>query len=554
MQIKKLAVAAGAAGALALSLVTASPASADYAPSSGDLVGVGSDTLQYAGDFLADGDHLGDSGYNSQGFVNKWVNFDATADANARFAYGAQGAATSCAPGTGTNTGTGNLNANTTGNTVCQQNPTIVLRSGLSPVLRPNGSGAGVKALVKDQLAGAGNIDYARASSSQLSSLGTAANYGTVTIGSERLEIMAKTTGNAVALSDAQLSKIYTASASANNSFSPATYGCAKWGDIKGWNAVTTATPAAATTSITVTNGTGIAANQYVQGKNIAAGTTVVSVTPDALPALTAIVVLSAATTNSSAATAAESLAFTATASNLNAIRAIIPQAGSGTRKSFIGGLSPAVTEGSLSATCVVTAEENDPESIDAQGSANVDAIAPVSSARLNMYKGLDGNGHNNLTGTGTTTGLRYFIDPSCAYGDATNNSGATGACGTVSGTTLVKAAFLVPDVTAFTSGTMTDGGTLYYPSRSLYIYVKTADVNSTTQFQAGINQSKIRATLANPCSGTAQNGHVYVSSDVLCSGGYGIGGAPFIATAGGSSLISASGITPGYSYSATAL
>ena len=56
MQIKKLAVAAVASGALALSLVSAAPASADYAPSTADVVGVGSDTVQYAIDFMADGD------------------------------------------------------------------------------------------------------------------------------------------------------------------------------------------------------------------------------------------------------------------------------------------------------------------------------------------------------------------------------------------------------------------------------------------------------------------------------------------------------------------
>ena len=77
---------------------------ADYAPSKGDVVGVGSDTLQYMVDFLADGDAYGDTGYNQLGNKNKLVSFDATADANARLAYGVNGGQASqtvCTPGTG---------------------------------------------------------------------------------------------------------------------------------------------------------------------------------------------------------------------------------------------------------------------------------------------------------------------------------------------------------------------------------------------------------------------------------------------------------------------
>ena len=90
MQIKKLAVVAGTVGALALTLLTAAPASADYAPGPDDVVGVGSDTVQYAIDFLADGDYTGSTGYNL-GQRNRIINFDATPDANARLAYGAGG-------------------------------------------------------------------------------------------------------------------------------------------------------------------------------------------------------------------------------------------------------------------------------------------------------------------------------------------------------------------------------------------------------------------------------------------------------------------------------
>lgn len=88
----KLAVVAGTVGALGISLLAAGPAFADYAPSNNDTVAVGSDTLQFAGDFVADGDANGIAGYNSTGNPNKFVNFDAIPDANARLAYGEAGA------------------------------------------------------------------------------------------------------------------------------------------------------------------------------------------------------------------------------------------------------------------------------------------------------------------------------------------------------------------------------------------------------------------------------------------------------------------------------
>src|ERR1700749_1921121 len=81
----RVGLAAAAAGAMSFAIAT--PAHADYAPSSSDAVGVGSDTVQYLADFVADGDTSGDLGYNSGGFVNKLVDFDATPDANARAAY-----------------------------------------------------------------------------------------------------------------------------------------------------------------------------------------------------------------------------------------------------------------------------------------------------------------------------------------------------------------------------------------------------------------------------------------------------------------------------------
>jgi hypothetical protein len=113
---KKLSALVAAActtlGGLALSLGTALPAHADYAPGPNDVVGVGSDTLQYILDFGDDGDPEGDIGYNDLGNPYKIVSFDAVADSNARAGY---------------------LN-NSTDSNLLPYDPTIVLRGGTYPV------------------------------------------------------------------------------------------------------------------------------------------------------------------------------------------------------------------------------------------------------------------------------------------------------------------------------------------------------------------------------------------------------------------------------------
>src|SRR5215469_12240440 len=117
-----LAAACTMLGALALSAGGAVPAQAvraDYQPNANDIVGVGSDTLQFIVDFGADGDPSGDTGYNSAGNLYKLVSLDATADSNARFAY---------------------LN-NSTNSSLKPLNPTGVIRAQTFPIQRPNGSG-----------------------------------------------------------------------------------------------------------------------------------------------------------------------------------------------------------------------------------------------------------------------------------------------------------------------------------------------------------------------------------------------------------------------------
>ena len=193
---------------------------ADYAPSSGDVVGVGSDTLQQLGDFVADGDVLGQAGYNS-GKKNKFISIDATADANSRLAYGTAGSGSVCAPGTGGTQGTGNQNtthpeASAAGVAQpCTLNPTVILRQGQSPVQRPNGSGAGFNLLKADTNASTGAgvnglVDFARASSSRTSG----ANFDSVQIGSDPLAMLtSSTSNNKNTLSIAQLKSIYSCAA-----------------------------------------------------------------------------------------------------------------------------------------------------------------------------------------------------------------------------------------------------------------------------------------------------------------------------------------------------
>lgn len=115
----------GAAGLCAAALVIglSTPASADVQPTATDATAVGSDTVQYIVDFLADGDASAHGGYNLTHTARRIISFDATADANGRAAYNNAGGSLS---------------------------PTIVLRAGTKPVTRPNGSGAGITALLND--------------------------------------------------------------------------------------------------------------------------------------------------------------------------------------------------------------------------------------------------------------------------------------------------------------------------------------------------------------------------------------------------------------------
>ncbi len=165
----------------------------DYAPSAGDVVGVGGQTPQYNLDFAADGDTAGDLGFNASGNFYKLVDFDATADSNGRDAYADGSSLASPVP----------------------LNPTIVLRAGTHPVQRPSTSGAGISALLADTGA-TEQINFARsASEPTAANQTTAASNGwtflhVVQIGTDPEEIVADKTTNAPAgLSINDLLNIY---------------------------------------------------------------------------------------------------------------------------------------------------------------------------------------------------------------------------------------------------------------------------------------------------------------------------------------------------------
>jgi hypothetical protein len=516
------------------------PAYADYSPTGNDVVGVGSDTLQYMLDFMADGDAYGDTGYNTIGNRYKLDSIDATADANARLAYGVDGGQAgqaSCSPGTGSTAGTGNNTTSSTGGTEgfpCVLNPTVVLRAGLQPVQRPNGSGAGFKALVQDILAGHNTpghevINFSRASAAQstAATLPAGVNIDQVEVATDTLPMLTASTTHAVPLSPSQLSIIYAAN----------TGSCIAWNDprITGiWLEGATVSDGSTTVTIpagdpqqpTTTNNGGWA----VQGTGITPGTTVVSVTGTSM-------ILSAAATASSGG-GGENVGLVNPTASSDTIIPIIPQVGSGTRSFFLGQLVPTLSN---PGTCAFVGEENDPTAVyDVAGQAGLssaDTIEPMSQGRLDLYQGLNE--------AGTSGGIGgYFLDPSCAY-----ESGVA-ACGTgtVGGTggSAWKTNAVSPSVNAMKTGTPTGlgaytgtgaGGGLFDPTRPLFLYVRNSDITSAVGWQPGSTENWLNTLFYDPCE-TGQT----------CTGPggiYGPDGAPYIATAAGQTLLEDAGVLP---------
>ena len=141
---KKAGAVASLIAAAATSLALAAPASADTAARNGDIVVVGSDTAQNAVNFLLDTAPGVTGGYNNIGNIDRAYSADATGDANGRLTYDG-----TCGSANAT-TGLGTFCDATTNLTPNALAGSVILRTGTAPVIRPNGSGSGVAALIAD--------------------------------------------------------------------------------------------------------------------------------------------------------------------------------------------------------------------------------------------------------------------------------------------------------------------------------------------------------------------------------------------------------------------
>lgn len=201
---RTVTVSATCALGLAMVFGTTS-ASADPGAAPGDVVGVGSDTVQNVMDFVADGSPaLGSpyttaaGGFNSAGGKNRVFNYSATADQNDRAVYGPGSAVGAASLAT-----------------------TVILRAGTNPVRRPNGSGQGLDALSLQTAAGTGfPINYARSSSlgaftsttsnrAAISNTNGTGGIHAVRIATDDLVLATANTTNAVTVTGDQLLDIY---------------------------------------------------------------------------------------------------------------------------------------------------------------------------------------------------------------------------------------------------------------------------------------------------------------------------------------------------------
>ncbi len=172
MSVRRFLAGVSTAAVAAASLSLAAPAVADpaagYAPASSDVIGVGSDTSEFALAYLADG-ASGTPGYNATNPANKLVSWNAIAPAGA---------------------------------------PTTINLPGNPAATRPNGSGAGKKTLY-----GAGNvpeIDFAR-SSAALDATEKQAGLQAFPFAKDSLALATAKTSNAPAtISAADMVRIYS--------------------------------------------------------------------------------------------------------------------------------------------------------------------------------------------------------------------------------------------------------------------------------------------------------------------------------------------------------
>lgn len=187
----KLAVIGSAA--VALPVVGAGQAFADYAPQTNDIVGVGGDTPQYAVDFLINGDTAGHQGFDDATGVNRVAYFDANADANGRQAY---------------------TSSVTTGVASTLLSPTVVLRAGDDPVRRPESSGEALSALEADKPPADPNsdtINFAASASAPVAGNGVPGGLDYVKVGTDSIQIAVNSasTNAPAGLSPLELANIY---------------------------------------------------------------------------------------------------------------------------------------------------------------------------------------------------------------------------------------------------------------------------------------------------------------------------------------------------------
>ena len=351
MRKARYVAAAVAAAGIGLSLVGS--ATADESARPGDVVGVGSDTLQNIVNFVADGDTTGDAGYNTGLNPNRVFSFNATPDDNDRTLYANNG---------------GSIQA---------VNPSVILRAGMNPWKRPNGSGDGLNALLSETYGGSGQGGCGTTFNSTVEP--------SCTIQFVRMSSMPSSANNASAVT-------------------------AGWG---GLHVVKIATDDLAIAVRNSTNG----------------GTNAVPLTPFQLYHVYKC------DTNFNGVDYTDWHTFNATAPVGSTIVPLHPQSGSGTGKTFSSDLSLAGTgtadnTSNWMGTCAKSVEENDPSAIlNPPTGLAINAIGPMSSGRKDLFDSGYFHDPSVVGGKGSSLSsgldLLYAAPPS-----TTGNNGVTSVAG----------------------------------------------------------------------------------------------------------------------------
>jgi ABC-type phosphate transport system substrate-binding protein len=193
----------GVAAIAALLLTQASPAHAEGVGQPADAVGVGSDTIMFAANFMADGDAAGDLGFNAGSLSRRMISMDPTGDANGRL-------------------------------TTLSPAASVVLRAGHTPVVRPNGSGAGINFMNQSDKVAPYQVSFVRSSalpSTQQQSDAVTAGFGGLhcyQLADDGLQMavsnLVATNAPSQGLTVAQLVQLYSATGTIRT-----------WGDVPGY-------------------------------------------------------------------------------------------------------------------------------------------------------------------------------------------------------------------------------------------------------------------------------------------------------------------------------